>query len=163
MENAHRKAEPGILFLSRINELSNLKYCEHIDATNPCGEQPLAPFGSCNLGAINLSRFVTDPFTDKADFAFLDFYDCIRTSIRFLDNVLDINYYPLNEQREDARRKRKIGLGIMGLGSALAMLRVRYGSDESIEWVDKIMSFMRDTAYSYSVELGVGKRDIPPL
>lgn len=161
MENAHRKAEPGILFLSRINELSNLKYCEHIDATNPCGEQPLAPFGSCNLGAVNLSRFVTHPFTDKADFAFPDFHDCVRTSVRFLDNVLDINYYPLNEQREDARRKRKIGLGIMGLGTALAMLRVRYGSDESIEWVDKIMSFMRDTACSYSVELGEEKGTFP--
>ena len=126
-----------------------------------CGEQPLAPFGSCNLGAINLTKFVTSPFTDKADFAFLDFYDCVRTAVRFLDDILDVNYYPLQGQKEDAMRKRKIGLGIMGLGSALAMLGARYGSDDSIQWVDKIMAFMRDTAYAYSVEIAEEKGDFP--
>lgn len=163
MENAHHKAEPGILFLSRINQMNNLWYVEKLDSTNPCGEQPLAPYGSCNLGAINLAEFVKDQFTEKAAFDFDAFNKTVQIGVRFLDDILDVNYYPLTPQHDDAMKKRKVGLGIMGLGSALAMLKIRYGTDESVEIVRQIMSTMRDTAYTYSVELAKEKGAFPLL
>lgn len=163
MENAHRKAEPGILFLSRINDRNNLWYAEKIDSTNPCGEQPLAPYGSCNLGAVNLAQFVIKPLGEDAAFDFEAFATTVRLGVRFLDDILDVNYYPLPLQHDDAMKKRKVGLGIMGLGSALAMLKIRYGSEESLDMVSQIMSVMRDTAYTYSVELAKEKGAFPVL
>ena len=161
MTSTYDVAEPGFILIDRVNEMNNNWWCENIRATNPCGEQPLPPYGSCLLGSVNLTRFVRDPFTDHARFDWDEYREVVKIFARMLDNVVEVNGLPLEQQRGEITRKRRHGMGFLGLGSALTLLGIKYGSAESVKFTEDVAREMALAGWEEALELAREKGPAP--
>ena len=161
MASTYDFAEPGFVLIDKVNEMNNNWFDENIRATNPCGEQPLPPYGSCLLGSVNLTRFVVDPFTDEAHFDWEGFRKVVKVFTRMLDNVVEINGLPLPQQRNEIQRKRRHGMGFLGLGSTLTMLRMKYGDPSAVEFTEEVARQLALAGWEEGLELSKEKGPAP--
>ncbi len=161
MASTYDFAEPGFILIDRVNEMNNNWWCENIRATNPCGEQPLPPYGACLLGSINLTNFVRNPFTDEASFDSEEYKEVVRVFTRMLDNVVEVNGLPLEKQRDEITRKRRHGMGFLGLGSTVTMLKMKYGSPESCAFTEQVSRDMAIAGWEVGLSLAREKGPAP--
>ena len=161
MSSTYDFAEPGFILIDRVNEMNNNWWCENIRATNPCGEQPLPPYGSCLLGSVNLTRFVRHPFTDRAEFDWAEYREVVKIFTRMLDNVVEVNGLPLEGQRNEILRKRRHGMGFLGLGSTMTLLRMKYGSAESVKFTEDVSREMAVAGWEAALDLAREKGPAP--